>query len=145
MGYQLQSLIRLNVLDKIGKEATLVQSPPYFQSPGRIAGFLNQEIDRNAVIETWERELGILTDHRYHYPDESLLAQTTRFLYRGGPRDYALGAEYFDRVRPEYVVEGWFARYNQIYDTDFLRRNGTLIASEGDGDWRYDVYRLQPQ
>jgi 4-amino-4-deoxy-L-arabinose transferase-like glycosyltransferase len=144
MAYQLQSAIRLNVLDKTGKEIALVQSPPQFESPGRMVVFLNQEIDKNAVIETWERELGILTDHRYHYPDESLLTQTTRFLHRGGPRDYALGAEYFDRVRPAYVVEGWFARYNQIYDTDFLRKHGTLIASDGDGEWRYDVYRLQP-
>jgi len=141
--YQLQGLIRSDVLDKVGSQEALVLSPPQFESPGRMAAFVNRAIDENAVIETWERELDILTDRRYHYPDESLLTPATRFIHRGGPHDYALGEEYFNRVRPTHVIVGWFARYFQIYDTDYLKRHGTVITTIGDGEWRYDVYQLR--
>lgn len=142
-GYQLENTVRSDVLDTAGKEADLIHTPPQFESPFRMADFLNAKIDKNAVIETWERELGILTDHRYHYVDQSLLASTTRYIFHGGPRDYALGEEYFNRIRPAYVIVGWFARYLQVYDTDYLESHGTLVTSIGDGEWRYDVYQLQ--
>ena len=96
-GYHLQRIVRSDVLDKTGNEAVLVVSPPQFETPNRVADLLNEKIDRSAVIETWERELGVLTDHRYHFPDQSLLAQTDSFIYHGGDRNYALGARYFDR------------------------------------------------
>ena len=92
--YQLQGLIRSDVLDRVGGQEALVLSPPQFESPSHMAAFINRAIDPDAVIETWERELDVLTDRRYHYPDESLLAPATRFIHRGGPHDYALGEEY---------------------------------------------------
>ena len=141
-GYQLQRTIRSDVLDKTGNEAALVVSPPQFGAPTQLANFLNAKIDKSAVIETWERELGVLTDHNYHYPDQSLLAQTDNFIYHGGDRNYVLGAEYLERVHPAYVIEGWYARFNQIYDTDYLQKHGVLVATVGDGEWRYDVYKL---
>ena len=144
-GYHLQRIVRSDVLDKTGNEAVLVVSPPQFETPNRVADLLNEKIDRSAVIETWERELGVLTDHRYHFPDQSLLAQTDSFIYHGGDRNYALGAKYFDQVRPAYVIEGWYARFNQIYDIDYLQKHGNLVATVGDGVWRYDIYKLQTQ
>jgi hypothetical protein len=53
-----------------------------------------------------------------------------------------LGETYFTSIRPDYVVVGWFARYSQLYDIDYLMKHGELVAIFGDGDWRYDVYRL---
>ena len=141
-GYHLQRIIRLDVLDKVGSESALVVSPPQLGTPDRLANFLNANINKDAVIETWERELGILTDHNYHYPDQSLLARADSYIYRGGERDYVLGAEYFERVSPAYVIEGWYARFNQIYDIDYIQAYGTLVVTFGDGVWRYDVYRL---
>ena len=145
MGYQLQRTIRSDVLDKVGNEAVFVVSPPQFWSPYLLASFLNQTMDKDSVIETWERELSVLTDHRYHFPDQSLLAQTDVFIYHGGARDYVLEADYFNRIRPAYVIIGWYARFNQIYDTDFLSQHSKLVTSIGDGEWRYDVYELHLQ
>jgi 4-amino-4-deoxy-L-arabinose transferase-like glycosyltransferase len=144
-GYQLQRTVRSDVLDKVGVEAGYFVSPPQFDSPERVAAFLNQTVPQDAVIETWERELTILTDHRYHFPDQSLLAHADTFIYNGGSRDYVLGADYFNQVRPNYVVVGWYARFNQIYDLDFLAQHGKLIGSIGDGEWRYDIYELHLQ
>ena len=108
-----------------------------------MAALLNQKVDKDALIETWERELGVLTDHRYHFPDQSLLAQTDIFVYQNGSHDYVLGSDYFHSIHASYVVVGWYARFNQIYDMDYLSRQADLIATVGDGEWRYDLYKLQ--
>jgi 4-amino-4-deoxy-L-arabinose transferase-like glycosyltransferase len=142
VGYEFQRTIRADVLDKIGNPTEIVLSPPQLGAPQQIAEFLDQNIDRTNVVETWERELGILTDHNYHYPDQLMLAKIDNALHRGGDQNYSLGAEYFNSVRPDYVVAGWFGRLYRVYDMDFLNQNAKVIASFGDGDWRYDVYQM---
>ncbi len=141
-GFELQRTVREDVLDKVGVQSAIVLSPPQLQVPQQVANFLNQNIDRSAVIETWERELGILTDHNYHYPDQLMLAKIDSATYRGGDQNYSLGAEYFKSVRPSYVIVGWFGRLYHVYDSDFLNKNARIIASFGEGDWRYDVYQM---
>lgn len=59
-----------------------------------------------------------------------------------GERHFILGANYFEQIRPAFVVEGWYPRFNQIYDVDYLQTHGALVATVGDGVWRYDVYKL---
>ncbi len=141
-GFELQRTVREDVLDKVGVQSATVLTPPQLAAPQQIADYLSQNIDRKAVIETWERELGILTDHNYHYPDQLMLAQIDKALYRGGNQNYSLGADYFNAVHPAYVVVGWFGRLYKVYDTDYLNSHGKVIASFGDGDWRYDVYQM---
>ncbi len=142
VGYELQRTVREDVLDKVGVQSAVVLTPPQLQAPQQVADFLNQHVGSNEIIETWERELGILTNHNYHYPDQLMLAKIDNALYRGGAQNYSLGADYFSSVRPGYVVVGWFGRLYNVYDTDFLNKNGRIIASFGDGDWRYDVYQM---
>ena len=141
-GYTFQRTVRTDVLDKVGIQTESVLTPPQLEVPQQIADYLNQHIGRDKVIETWERELGILTDHNYHYPDQLMLAKIDSALYQGGDPNYSLGAEYFSSVRPSYVIVGWFARLYRVYDIAFLNSNGRVIASFGDGDWRYDIYQM---
>jgi len=139
---QFQKVVRTDVLDKVGQETALFRSPPQLQSPHQLAAFLDEAIETNSVIETWERELDILTSHLYHYPDQSLLAQTHAAVYHNGPRDYALGAEYLEAAHASYVIIGWYSRLNGVYDIDFIEEHSDLITTIGQQDWRYDVYRL---
>ena len=141
VGYEFQRTVRMDVLDKEGVENHATDRPPQLRVPQQVADFLNQHIGRDTVIETWERELGVLTDHTYHYPDQLMLAKIDNAVFRGGGY-YSLGKDYFDSVRPSYVVDGWFARGNHLYDADYLKSNARLIASFGDGDWRYDIYQM---
>jgi hypothetical protein len=143
VGYEFQRTVRLDVLDTQGVEIHAIDTPPQLGVPRKVADFLNQHIDRDKVIETWERELGILTDHNYHYPDQLMLAKIDDAVFHGGGY-YSLGADYFSSVRPSYVVDGWFARGNHVYDAGFLKEHAQLIASLGDGDWRYDIYQMNP-
>ncbi len=141
VGYEFQRTVRMDVLDKEGVENHATDRPPQLRVPQQVADFLNQHIGRDTVIETWERELGVLTDHTYHYPDQLMLAKIDNAVFRGGGY-YSLGKDYFDSVHPGYVVGGWFGRGNHVYDEDFLKSNTRLIASFGDGDWRYDIYQM---
>ena len=54
-------------------------------APQQMAAYLNRTLPTSAIIETWEPELGLLTDHRYHYPPPSLLDQAVRHQWLGGP------------------------------------------------------------
>jgi hypothetical protein len=141
-GYELQRTVRTEVLDKVGFESETVLTPPQLAAPHQIADYLNQNIGHDKVIETWERELGILTDHNYHYPDQLMLAQIDNASYRGGDQNYSLSADYFKSVKPDYVIVGWFGRLYKVYNADYLNSHGKVIASFGDGDWRYDVYQM---
>ena len=124
--YPLQGRVRADVLEQ-------------YQSPQRVATVLNQIVNRNCIIETWERELAVLTDHNYHFPDQSLLITIHDSTYHGG----ILGADYFREYHPSYLVLGWFGRtgsgfsYN-IYDMDFVARYGDLVATVDD----YEIYKL---
>jgi hypothetical protein len=139
---QLQKVVRTDVLDRVGQQTDAFRSVPQFQSPHQVAAFLKERVGTEEVIETWERELDILTDHRYHFPDQSLLASTHAAVYHNGPLDYSLTEHYFNAIRPSYVVVGWYSRLNQIYDIEFLVKHSDLLATIGQGDWRYDVYEL---
>jgi hypothetical protein len=142
VGYEFQRTVRTDVLDKVGMQSDTVLSPLQLGVPQQIAEFLNQKIDHTKVIETWERELGIFTDHIYHFPDQTMLAKIDNAQYRGGDQSYSLGAEYFRSVRPDYVIVGWFGRLYKVYDMDYLDKNAKVVATFGDGDWRYDVYQM---
>ena len=91
-GYGLQRTVREDVLDKVGVQSAVVLTPPQLEAPQQVAEFLNQNIDGNEIVETWERELGILTNHNYHYPDQLMLAKIDNARYRGGDQNYSLGA-----------------------------------------------------
>jgi hypothetical protein len=144
-GYQLQKVVREDVLDKYGVENVEIYSPPQFSLPEEMSKYLSNSIPQNAVIDTWERELGILTNQRFHYPDASFLASAHKIVYRdntGSQTIAILGKDYFNSVHPDYVVVGWYARFNHLYDTEYLAQNAKLIKTIGDGVWSYDLYKM---
>jgi 4-amino-4-deoxy-L-arabinose transferase-like glycosyltransferase len=141
-GYQIQQNIRTYVLDTAGDATNSPHSPPQLQNPAKVAAFLNAAVNRDEVIETWERELGILTDHKYHFPDQSMLAHTHAAVYLQDSEDYRLGEEYFSQIKPAYVIIGWFERTFPIYNMEYLSKRGELIETIGYGDYSYSIYKM---
>jgi len=113
--------------------------------PQQVGAFLKQNVPATAVVETWEREIGILTNHTYHYPDQIYLKDTQGKIFRNIQDHYALGPDYFQKIKPDYLVIGWYARHTGLYDTSYLIGHACLLSTFGDGDWRYDVYRINLQ
>lgn len=141
-GYNLQQYVRSDVLDRTGDAAADLRSPPQLQNPDLVAAYLEQNIPPGAVIETWERELGILTDLTYHYPDQSMLAHTHKSRYLNGYSGYQLGEDYFQEVSPDYVVVGWYSRLAPLYDINYITKSSKLIWSIGRAGFQYDIYKM---
>ena len=139
-----ENVVEMDVLDKIGEDQS--HWPRSFSLPYQTADFINQTVAPATVIETSERELAILTHKNYHSPDQSILIQVIPYSYYGiGVNDYRLGSEYFDRVNPEYLVVGYFAREHHVYDMDFVLQHYEQVHIVGEGGFQYEIYqRIKP-
>ncbi len=102
----------------------------------QMSDYLNENIPPNAVIETWDPEMGFLTDHNYHYPQNALLALAVDQVYYGGEpvQDHY---NFVQTEKPEYILLGEFSKWTQIYPADYVQENYQLVKSFGD----YDLYQ----
>jgi hypothetical protein len=105
----------------------------------QMSEYLNANVPVNAIIETWDPEMGFLTDHTYHYPPNALLAIAVDQVYYGDEpvQDYY---EFVQTELPEYLLLGEFSKWTMIYPDDFVQENYTLLQSFGD----YDLYQYVP-
>lgn len=99
------------------------------------AQYLDTSIPKDALIETWEQELAVLTDHNYHYPPQIVLAQFVAQEWSGGPLAREL-YDFRDYGPPDYVVMGEFGKYAYLYPPDRML-DYELIHTVG----VYDIYK----
>ncbi len=113
----------LAILAPIGLTARTVLSPD--DSAQRMAGYLKASVPQDRIIETWEPEFGVLSDHRYHYVPTELLDSAVRNVWSDGPPvSYdGLAAE------PPYVLTGPFSAYTNIYSAATLEREYAVVFS----------------
>ena len=98
--------------------------------------YLNEEVSREALIETWEWEVVCVTDHSFHLPPYEVTNMVTEQIWRRLPRDedlYEPTAE-----DPDYLLLGTFGRWTSVYSALLRERRPTLVASFGD----YELYRV---
>jgi hypothetical protein len=98
----------------------------------KLAAYLNQNIPETALVETWESEMGFLTNHRYHYPPADLLDKAVRlkWLNKGGE---PLAKIYQpELLKPDYLIEGTFGRWNELYPAQMLTNNYKQVAKFGE-------------
>ncbi|MFV9504554.1 MAG: ArnT family glycosyltransferase [Oscillochloridaceae bacterium umkhey_bin13] len=93
----------------------------------RMASYLDRNVAYDAIIETWEPELGVFTDHRYHLVPIELLDPAVRHQWLGGPPVVYTGLD----AAPPYVLVGPFGAYTAIYEPATLDRDYQLIYSAG--------------
>lgn len=103
-----------------------------------VAKWLDDLVPLDTIIETWEPELGVLSDHRYHYPPPSLLIQAVAHTSRGAPSPAAQYA-FRDYGSPEFVVVGPFARWVGLYADADLAADYTPARQQG----VYTVWKRQ--
>jgi 4-amino-4-deoxy-L-arabinose transferase-like glycosyltransferase len=106
-------------------------------SAQQLAAYLNRNIDRQAVIETWESELGLLTDNRYHYPPPELLDKAVRLKWLNGNGPALAELYQPENLTPDYLIEGKFARWNELYPPGLLSSHYQLQATFGE----YKLYK----
>jgi len=110
-----------------------VPGPDYAQ---QMSDYLNRNVPPNAVIETWDPEMGFLTDHNYHYPPNALLAVAVDQVYYGG-EPVQSHYDFVQTNHPEYLLTGEFSKWTDIYPLDKLTGNYELVQTFGE----YDLYQ----
>jgi hypothetical protein len=112
-----------------------------FPEPGnaqQMASYLNKNVPQTALIETWDPEMGFLTDHNYHYPPQILLNTAVKYIWQGTTPP-ALEYDFVQSARPEYVLVGPFGTWVQIYPAEMLGYNYVSMTSVG----AYVLYQRQ--
>jgi 4-amino-4-deoxy-L-arabinose transferase-like glycosyltransferase len=120
------------------KQANKARRQGDYASAFAVARFVQTNVPRAALLETWEKELSILTDDNYHYPPMAAETALTASKFRNasGP-----GPVYDFRryVNPDYVIRGPFAKWAGAYTPDQLAAY-QLVKTIGP----YDVYQRIP-
>jgi Dolichyl-phosphate-mannose-protein mannosyltransferase len=126
----------------LARTAVKIVTAPYPASQ-RMAEYLDEHVAQDRVIHTWEPEMSVLSEHRYHFPPPQLLIVAVAHQWNGGPPV----AESFDferDVQPDYVLEGPFSAYVQLYPKERLDEGYRLVTKEG-GYTLYERRRVAGQ
>lgn len=113
---------------------------PSHNAPVAMAEYLDANIPEDALIETWEPEMGFLTDHNYHFPPPELLDKAVGYIWRGGtsPTD---SYNFVQTESPDYVLVGGFSEWVNLYPEDLLAKQYELITTID----AYKLYKLRSQ
>lgn len=103
-----------------------IASPP-FNAPAAMAAYLDEHVPRNALIETFEPEMGFLTDHTYHFAPTTVLEQGVRYVWLGGPPP-SESYDFVQRECPDYVLVGPFARWIDLYPANILAERYQMVV-----------------
>jgi hypothetical protein len=124
------NLVAIPMLRAIYNVTGSTQTDPY-----QAADYLTANAAPDALIETWDKEMIMLSDHRYHLPPQTLLAHHNRAAY--GETTLAHDEyDFRDYVDPDYVVIGPFSEWADLYTEDRLE-NYQLVAVFD----RYEIYK----
>lgn len=114
----------------------VVSPPPNL--PAAMAAYLDQHIPHDALIETFEPEMGFLTNHNYHFAP--VLQQALRHVWLGGPPP-SESYDFVQKERPDYVLVGPFAHWIDLYPADMLaERYQLVIRFEASWPLGYELY-----
>ncbi|MCS6828884.1 MAG: glycosyltransferase family 39 protein [Caldilinea sp.] len=99
---------------------TIASAPP--DDSMQMAAVMNRTVPLDALVETWEPQMGFLTDHRYHYPPQLLLNRAVRQVWL----NETPVAELYDftELAPDFVLIGEFSRWVNVYPPERLQQAG---------------------
>ena len=127
-------LVTMFVAPSVHLSWRIATAPP--DDSAQMAQVMNASVPLEALVETWEPQMGFLTDHRYHYPPQLLLNRTVRQVWM----NETPVSELYDvtELDPESVLIGEFARWVDVYPIERLQASGyELVETLG----QFDLYR----
>lgn len=116
---------------------SIVFPPP--ADAARVARWLDANVPRDVEVATWEQELGFLTDHRYRFPPQRLLAVAVAHKFHGGPPPAHVYDFREDRA-PRYVVTGAFSTWVRLHADAGIADDYDVVFTTGS----YAVWRRRP-
>jgi len=129
-------LLSIMIVLPLAQTARDIASPA-FNAPAAMAAYMDANVAPDALVETWEPEMGFLTDHNYHYPPQALLNNAVQYIWLGKTAPATL-YDFVQTQQPPYVMVGAFGRWVGMYPPETLA-GYELVSSIG----TYDLYRLK--
>ncbi|MBI3243362.1 MAG: glycosyltransferase family 39 protein [Chloroflexi bacterium] len=127
------------ILIPLGLIAKDIVRPP-FNAPQAMAAYLDENVPKDQLIETWEPELGFLTDHNYHYPPQLLLYTAVKYIWLEDAQTAPSDEYHFvETERPPYVIISTFGRFVEVYPYQIMEANYDLVTTIGE----YELYELK--
>ena len=117
------------VIIPLAQDVKDIAFPP-FNAPAAMAAYMNDHVSKTALVETWEPEMGFLTNHNYHFPPPSLLYTANSFIWLGKTPP-STQYDYVQQNLPDYVLVGAFSSWVQLYPVDFLNAHYHLEKAIG--------------
>ena len=105
-----------------------------------MASYLNENVPQTALIETWDPEMGFMTDHNYHYPPNALLVVAVDQVNYGG-EPVQKHYDFVQTEHPDYLLVGEFSKWTEIYSPDQLKGQYEWVVSFGD----YELFKRVEQ
>jgi 4-amino-4-deoxy-L-arabinose transferase-like glycosyltransferase len=101
------------IIGPVALTAREIIQPPA-NAPRAMADYMNAHVPPTDVVETWEPEMGFLTDHNYHFPPQILLNTAVKYIWQNGAPP-AAEYDFVQTASPRYVLVGNFSRWVQLY------------------------------
>ena len=105
-------------------------------SAEQMAAYLETNVPQDAIIETWDPEMGFFSDHNFHYPPNALLAVAVEQIYAGG-EPVSEHYTFVQDEKPDYILAGEFTKWVDVYPVDKLFGQYELVHSIGN----YDLFQ----
>jgi hypothetical protein len=125
------------ILIPLGQNVRDIIFPP-FNDAAAMSNYLNSHVPRNVLLETWEPEMGFLTDHHYHFPAASFLPKAVAYIWLRQPPP----SQTYDFVltqSPPFILIGEFGRWVQMYPDELIQSRYSLITRIG----AYELYEIK--
>ncbi len=119
-------------LAKTVRDIALPQ-PPYAQ---QMAAYIDANVPADAVIETWDPEMGFLSNGNFHYPPNELLAAAIEQVYYDGEPARSQ-YDFVQTEHPEYVLLGVFSKWTDVYPFEEMKGQYQPVQTFGN----YDLYQ----
>ncbi len=120
------------VTNSVGLVQNVAAPPP--PAAQNMAAYLDEHVPLTATIETWEPEMGFLTNHRYHFPPNALLSKSVNLMFSQGP-DLGGFYNFMENTTgappPDYVLQGKFGQWVQVYPQATLDQHYQQVAGFG--------------
>ncbi len=115
-----------------GQAANLIAEPN--RSPQQFAQVLLDTVGPDQIVESWEWELDVLADLRYHHPTNDWVDRFTALTQFGEALDVVYDP---GRYRPDFIIDGPFSKWTGIYRPALEGGCCALVARAG----QYDLYQ----
>jgi 4-amino-4-deoxy-L-arabinose transferase-like glycosyltransferase len=129
------SAMVLMVLVPLQERVRSIISAELEPPPIKFTQVLHAHVPEAALIETFEPEIVFLSDRTFHQPTASITNAAIKYVQFG--QTYSTVYD-LSQIRPDYIVNGPFGKWTDLYVEELTKNNYTLVASI-DG---HDLYKF---